>query len=40
MFSVSNVLILGAFDCSSFVINLDLFELSQSFSSDSFHYCC
>ena len=37
MFSVSKVLTLGAFDCSSFVINLC--ELSQSFSIDSFQYC-
>ena len=38
MFSVSKVLTLGAFDFSSFVINLC--ELSQSFSIDSFQYYC
>ena len=37
MFSASNVLTLGAFHCSSVVINL--YELSWSFSSDSFQYC-
>ena len=37
VFSVNNVLTLGAFGCSSFVINLC--ELSQSFSSDLFQYC-
>ena len=37
MLSVNNILTLGAFGCSSFVINLC--ELSWSFSSDSFQYC-
>ena len=37
VFSVNNVLKLGAFDCSSLVINLC--ELPQPFSSDSFEYC-
>ena len=37
MFSVNNILTLGAFGCSSFVINIC--ELSWSFSSDSFQYC-
>ena len=36
MFSVSNVLTPGAFHCSSVVI--DLCEVSQSFSSNSFQY--
>ena len=38
VFSVNNVLTLGAFGCSLFVINLC--ELSQPFSSDLFQYCC
>ena len=37
MFSVNNILTLGTFGCSLFVINLC--ELLWSFSSDSFQYC-
>ena len=37
VFSVNNILTLGTFGCSSFVINLC--ELSQPFSSDLFQYC-
>ena len=37
VFSVNNILTLGAFGCFSFVINLC--EISWSFSSDSFQYC-
>ena len=37
VFSVNNILTLGAFGCSSFVINLC--KVSWSFSSDLFQYC-